>query len=1357
MVIETTSEIVPEIVPETTFEIVPETTSEIVPEVVESPFSISSVILTPEVVDDFRNNYNNPSEALAKDLVRTMQVDYADRIKEDPNFLTYEGLINGTAGIFDFLESTKGKTKAQRRYSNDQIAILFSNAEPATFARPFLSEFAKSVPATEAMMATARFAGPRIISSATAAGAPFGPAGAAIGFTTGVVGTGALSLFSAGLAYLGADAIEEKIMGGSDIVYTPGQRAAVESYRTLGGAAGGFRAPWLVDSATNIAGRLMFKNLATEAGKRKSLSLVEGLDKIISSSGKSAKLNPVLTSIGEAGSASGSAIGAYQAETMAPGETLPRLAGELIGGNLLYASVLKALPKMTTSADQLGDGYASSKQKKLFERINELYSNYGTPEQYDTLIENLTGPEMTANLAEAFPDVDFTAAQRGGDPLLMGVEAKKAAGEQTLDIARNKAGRESLEFMNNFIKGLISNGDPKSLRSAAQLRRSVFEDTITNELNTKMATFIAANKRLSTQPGQDGYKSQEQMSEGLYTLIENYIEAARKKEQEFWSKVPNIEVIAPLSPDAEFSTLPNFLQVFDEISFTDPAVQNNFKKVSPLLFEFIENSRSELGLRPIGQFSDAEIKSLTSAKNELNSVVEKLSGFEVNKNVEIDGRASTMQRIDASEEFKLISEEASNLPLSERSKFFRQNEALVRERILALNEFKPEPFLQKSEQRLAAALNKAGDYVGLEQAATNRSALRAGNASEDTVGLTSNRLSEVRSALLRQARSLAADSATSDEARRIGLMAEAISKDLDVEGFGEAYNVARAYTRAKHDVFTRAVLGQVDATMKSGAGKLPPEVTFQTFIKTNPSITLNRVRQLQGMAEFADQQNLFSFLPEDAIQPKQAVFTTTTNLIDGYLRGLKQVASKEVFDKNTNSYRTVINARALEDWKKENSELLKVFPDLQEDLKDANSAQRTFEFFEQRSKKSMELARSQTYLSTLIDGESPTLAVANAFGSSNPRKAFRNLFALRRMGAPNINSKVAFVKKDAGNLKSLRGLRQLRKEELKKEGITSEEINDSLRTAVLEHAYLEAGGEGAFNPQRFYEVMFRPFPKDPKNSLMSIADEFDIFPEKLKKRIKFMSEQMMRVQAADAAGKLDDPDFAAEAGPIVNFYVGVLGSAGGTRAFSAAGGEGAGAISAAGFGARELRKFMLELPAVAKLRAIDLIFTDPALTASILQRPGTDEGKGRRFQKVINILKEKLYDSSVSMAPFVVREGFEEEDRGTGSPLAEDPSKEIPALKRRLEQQNRKALEPTKSMPNPLPDGFGSLSPVQRPSPVGPPTTQASAVPSSPPPPVNSGPVDRTRYAALFPNDTISSMMQQTQQMARGGIASLMR
>ena len=69
---------------------------------------------------------------------------------------------------------------------------------------------------------------------------------------------------------------------------------------------------------------------------------------------------------------------------------------------------------------------------------------------------------------------------------------------------------------------------------------------------------------------------------------------------------------------------------------------------------------------------------------------------------------------------------------------------------------------------------------------------------------------------------------------------------------------------------------------------------------------------------------------------------------------------------------------------------------------------------------------------------------------------------------------------------------------------------------------------------------------------------------------------------------------------------------------------------------------------------------------------------------------------------------------------------------------------------------------VQRPSPVEPPTTQALAVPSPSPvsAPASSGPVDRTRYASLFPNDMVSGMINQNsgpQPFARGGIASLMR
>ena len=382
---------------------------------------------------------------------------------------------------------------------------------------------------------------------------------------------------------------------------------------------------------------------------------------------------------------------------------------------------------------------------------------------------------------------------------------------------------------------------------------------------------------------------------------------------------------------------------------------------------------------------------------------------------------------------------------------------------------------------------------------------------------------------------------------------------------------------------------------------------------------------------------------------------------------------------------------------------------------------------EQNFKKGTELARSQTALANLIDGMSPTQAVADAFNSNTPVKSFRNLFSLRRMGADNIRSR------QAARIGQRRALFKARSAEIQEAGLDTTEVNAAMGRAVLEHAYLAAGGEGAFNPQVFYKTLFGKMPKADQ-SLMDIADQFKIFPEKTKTRLKFMSQQMMKVQAADAAGKLTDPDFVASAGPLIEFYVGMLGSAAGSQAFKAAGGSGPGVISATGIGARELRKFMLQLPQTAKLRAIDMIFTDAALTAALMQRPGTEGGKEKLYARIVGYLNDKLFNVSTSMSPFVVREGFEEEDRGIDSPLAEDTNVEIPALRERLQQQ----------------------PPAPATAPQQPPAT-APATPQQPPalPVASSGPVDRAKFAALFPEDRelmgIGSLMAPVQYMEMGG------
>ena len=1289
----------------------------------EEGIKIDPVILTPEVVDQFRLGYKDPSEALARDLVKTMQVDYAEQMAENPEFLTYEGLLAGTAPFLDFLPSAQGKSPNERRYSADQQIVLFSNAQPATFMRPFLSEFAKSVPATEAMALTARATGPRIIPSFTAAGASLaGPPGAVGGFAAGTLTTGALSLLAAGGVYLLGDEIEERILG-PDPVITPGQRAEYEAYRTLGGGAGAIRFPWLMSPESNIAGQMMLKNIANEAAESRAMGLASGLDNIISSTGQAARKNPVLTATGEAIAVGGSGIGAKYAEEMDPGDTVTRLGGELIGGNLFYATLARALPRIlgSSATDDVTGGVVNAQQRKLFENINELYSNYGTPEQYDQLIENLTSPEIRSQLEEAFPGVDFTAAQQGGDPLLMGVEAVKAQGEQGLDVARKKAEREAYGFMNDFIKGLISTGDPADARNAAILRASVFEDTLRQGLNRKMQTLLDANERLQTQPGQTADLSRQELSEKLYTLIGDYITAASNKERELWAAVPHIEVIQPLGADAAEDALPAFLRAFDEVSFTDPAVQDAFSKRSEVLFKFIDNAREDLGLAPRAVLSEAEVDSLGRFRSGFDNAVVRLGGFEV-----------------AEGDLIRLLNDAEQLPVSERPAFLRQQQAELKKGLKDLAN--PE-----GQRRLVTALDKAADYFSAQATAETRAAQRAGDASDDVVPMTSERLSEVRSQLLREARSLAADPATADFARRIGIVAEAIADDLDVEGFGGAYDTARAYSRAKNDFFTRTIVGDIDRTQRSGAAKLPAEVTFETFIKANPSITLSRVRQLQGMAEFADQQGLPQFLDDTVMPGTEPVFTTTTNLIDSYLRNLKKLTSKQVFNPKTNEYTTVVNANALEDWKAENRDVLEAFPQLQTDLANATTAQRAVEVMEQNAKRGREIARGQQYLAKLIDGVSPTVAVTNAFDSENPVKAFRNLFALRRMGADAIEGR------QAARTGQLSALRRARANEIREAGLKTEDINNALQRSILEHAYLKAGGEGSFNPQVFYQTLFGKLPNQADQSMMDVADQFNVFPEAMKNRLKFMSEQMMRVQAADAAGRLSDPDaFAAEAGPIVEFYIGVLGSAAGTSTFKAVGGSGPGAISSAGVGARELRKFMLELPAVSKLRAIDMMFTDPQLVAGLMQRPGTESGKVRQYKKILNILNDKLFNTSVSMAPFVTRETFEEEDRGLDVPyqgfpgVPEDPEKvnqqRIDQFQQQLQQQNmlpnnqQGAINPSVSA-IPTPNSGPAPSPVQ---------PQPAAVQTAS---RGSGPVDRARFAALFPEDRelmgIGSLMGQ--------------
>ena len=72
------------------------------------------------------------------------------------------------------------------------------------------------------------------------------------------------------------------------------------------------------------------------------------------------------------------------------------------------------------------------------------------------------------------------------------------------------------------------------------------------------------------------------------------------------------------------------------------------------------------------------------------------------------------------------------------------------------------------------------------------------------------------------------------------------------EGASAAYEVARAYSRALNDTYTRAFAGDLLAVQKSGAERLSPELLAHRLLQGGSDPTLLRIQELRGMSDFAE-------------------------------------------------------------------------------------------------------------------------------------------------------------------------------------------------------------------------------------------------------------------------------------------------------------------------------------------------------------------------------------------------------------------------------------------------------------------------------------------------------------------------
>jgi len=664
-----------------------------------------------------------------------------------------------------------------------------------------------------------------------------------------------------------------------------------------------------------------------------------------------------------------------------------------------------------------------------------------------------------------------------------------------------------------------------------------------------------------------------------------------------------------------------------------------------------------------------------------------------------------------------------------------------------------------------------------------------------TAGISLSELRQIRT----EALGIARDGQKTPEVRRAaGLFASAVEDDLaNFANLGgedipsaqlAALKDANSFTKAFADVFYRSYVGDALSQTRSGSFRLAPETIGSQFTTSRFDPNFLKIRDVEEVGKFMRNQGIPG--GEGSIDS-----------IHGVMERIIRTARAESIDPETN----VVSQKRLNSWLKKNEQLSEIFPEIFADLRDFNVAKAAFDQTTLNNSASRAMVDKQINFTTLLRNKSGEIRTNPASAISEALSAGKDQIpALARLldvipktnetrksiiyeitdPASGIVTKFYSKKEARSALETIPG-GALRQKNLE---VSRQEAIDGFKSSLFEYFVFGASGGRGQNssiqdPLRLYRDLFekkvvvggktstRRGDRRRYDTLTGYLKKQGIFNDQELSGLETTLKALISAKSPDAAGMLGESF--EQAKPILDFALAIGGSAIGTKSQSllTGGTGGPGSIIAAGKGAEAMRNIFLRMPQGQRMLFTAELMQNPQLMAKMLR----NYGEGNQKKGVIASVTDWLKTNGFSIAPrrafsTSVQDGSREEEPGQvnpGIPSTLDFSKLSPSEIRDFinsgEIETKEDLYKAREiLQNSLPtnDQQGAFVPPpvqQRPSPVVPPTTQASAVLSPAPAPASSGPVDRTKYAALFPNDSISGMMKTTQQMSRGGIASLMR
>jgi len=243
-------------------------------------------------------------------------------------------------------------------------------------------------------------------------------------------------------------------------------------------------------------------------------------------------------------------------------------------------------------------------------------------EDPEEVIKALISKEFTDLLDSDGSPVKPTAGTKSLSPTLLGIEG--ALQYLTTGLGAQRSANEDAvkEAIRNKIRGLYATGNRDALQESAAMMQGLFEASINKRVTEAVSKLDAAVQQIQTGPDGLPVPASRLEAEKLFDLLDKLMSADRDRERKLWQRIPrDVEINKFIDGQGNEIDVPNFISFWrNQTKSTPEANVNTQKNFGDTINAFVERKTKELGIGEDVTSTAAPSKELQAANEKFNKL-----------------------------------------------------------------------------------------------------------------------------------------------------------------------------------------------------------------------------------------------------------------------------------------------------------------------------------------------------------------------------------------------------------------------------------------------------------------------------------------------------------------------------------------------------------------------------------------------------------------------------------------------------------------------------------------------------------------------------------------------------------------